>query len=171
MKPEYRSFAHAADDKETDLNAHVSRRAYDDATAASLWDSDDDDYEEEGSAEAADVGGGDHPPSAVAAGASAGATTSSLKRQLAAMEYVGAVVKETLRLFPSIPMLSRRVPQGGAEGLTAVGAAAGEFELGGYAVPRHCELVVAPYVMHRLPGIWGADAAEFRPARWGRGPD
>lgn len=58
-------------------------------------------------------------------------------------------VKEALRLFPPIPMLSRRAALAGAVG----------------GLQATDELLVNPYVLHRLPWLW-RDAARFDPSRW-----
>lgn len=71
-----------------------------------------------------------------------------------AMPSLDAFINETLRLAPPIPMLSRRsVVAGAVDGLLP-----GE------------ELLVNPYVLHRLPWLW-KDAPSFDPSRWTRNDD
>ena len=65
------------------------------------------------------------------------------------------VLKEALRLYPPIPLLSRRAAT--PEALRALGVDAPDEEL---------EWVVAPYVLHRAKAIWGANADQFAPERW-----
>jgi cytochrome P450 len=67
------------------------------------------------------------------------------------------VLKETLRLYPPIPLLSRRATS--REGLRALGIEGGDPEL-----------VVSPFVLHRLERIWGPNSGAFDPDRW-RAPD
>jgi len=67
------------------------------------------------------------------------------------LAFVEAVVKETLRLYPPAWIIGREVMQ--------------PFELGGYTLPAHVEIVMSPYTMHRDPRFF-ADPNAFRPARW-----
>ncbi len=68
------------------------------------------------------------------------------------LEHVGAVIKEALRLWPPVPILTR-VNQGG--GLT----------VDGRAVPVGAVLELNIYAAHRDPDAWPEPDA-FRPARW-----
>ncbi|PFH60897.1 hypothetical protein XA68_10142 [Ophiocordyceps unilateralis] len=81
-----------------------------------------------------------------------------------ALPYLEAVVRESLRLHPSVGMLlERRVPDGG---LTLPD---GRF------VPENTEIGINPLVANRNRAVWGPDADEFRPERWlpqpGESPD
>jgi cytochrome P450 len=70
-------------------------------------------------------------------------------------EFLGQVVKESLRLFPGYPLFSRTTQA--------------ERVLGGYRVPRGTMIFVVPYVTHRLATYW-PQPDEFRPERFaGRG--
>ncbi|KAH8882468.1 cytochrome P450 [Thozetella sp. PMI_491] len=81
--------------------------------------------------------------------------------QLKAMPYLSIVVKEVLRLYPSVPVNSREaatttvLPRGGGPGgkapiLVHPGEAVG-----------YCA-----YAMHRRKDLYGEDADRFRPERW-----
>ncbi len=63
-----------------------------------------------------------------------------------------AVVAETLRLHPPAYVLSRRPTE--------------DVAVDRYRFRRGTAVIIAPYALHRDPRSWGADAAEFRPARW-----
>jgi cytochrome P450 len=65
-------------------------------------------------------------------------------------------LKETLRLYPPIPLLSRRAKS--REALHALGIEA--------HVAGDPELVIAPFVLHRLERIWGPETDAFVPERW-----
>jgi cytochrome P450 family 135 len=66
-------------------------------------------------------------------------------------EYVEAVVKETLRLCPAVPVVMRRLVE--------------PMKLGGYTLPA--ETIVAPcvYLMHRREDVY-PDSRSFRPERF-----
>jgi cytochrome P450 len=68
--------------------------------------------------------------------------------------YYSAVVKETLRHDPSIPlMLPRIVSKGG-------------MMFDGLYAPEGTEVAASPWDINRDEHIYGKDAAEFRPERW-----
>ncbi|KAF5025071.1 hypothetical protein F66182_2840 [Fusarium sp. NRRL 66182] len=70
------------------------------------------------------------------------------------LEYLEAVVKEGLRVFPSIPMsLPRCVPEDGAY-------------VDGYWLPGGTVVSCQPYSMHRMDEDVFPSPDEFRPERW-----
>ena len=83
------------------------------------------------------------------------------REQLRRMPYLGLVLKEVLRLYPSVPVNSREAVKlttlpvgGGPDGKSPVLVRPGEGV--GYSV----------YAMHRRKDIYGEDADQFRPERW-----
>ncbi|KAK3318123.1 n-alkane-inducible cytochrome P450 [Apodospora peruviana] len=77
------------------------------------------------------------------------------------MVYLDMVIKEVLRLYPSVPVNAREAQRltvlptgGGPDGKSPVLVRPGEGV--GYCV----------YAMHRRKDIYGPDAHEFRPERW-----
>ncbi|PHH84807.1 hypothetical protein CDD83_1343 [Cordyceps sp. RAO-2017] len=77
------------------------------------------------------------------------------------MPYLHLVIKEVLRLYPSVPVNSREAVRlttlpvgGGPDGQSPVLVHPGEGV--GYCV----------YAMHRRKDIYGQDADKFRPERW-----
>ena len=83
------------------------------------------------------------------------------KEEIKSMPYLEVVIREVLRLYPSVPVNTREavrtttLPRGGGpDGQSPVIVRKGETV--GYAV----------YTMHRSPEIYGSDANDFRPERW-----
>ncbi|KAL3466947.1 cytochrome P450 [Aspergillus heterothallicus] len=81
------------------------------------------------------------------------------------MPYLSGCVKETLRLFPTVPFNNRIalhdtiLPRGGGpDGSTPM------------VVPAGSELSLPHYPLYRRHDIFGADADEFIPERWIQDP-
>ncbi|PQK12254.1 hypothetical protein BB8028_0003g08710 [Beauveria bassiana] len=81
--------------------------------------------------------------------------------QLKDCVFLQNVVKETLRLYPPVPINSREAIRdtvlptgGGADGSKPV------------FVPKGTSLKYSPYVMHRRSDLYGPDAMEWNPDRW-----
>lgn len=75
--------------------------------------------------------------------------------------YLQHVLSETLRLYPSVPLNSRRAVRdttipcgGGSDGTSPV------------FVPKGTQVDYSVHVMHRRKDIWGDDALDFKPDRW-----
>ncbi|KAM5436778.1 hypothetical protein McanMca71_001892 [Microsporum canis] len=77
------------------------------------------------------------------------------------MTYLNWFVKETLRLYPPVPINFRRAARdtwlprgGGADGMAPI------------FVKKDQEIVYQIWSMHRRKDLWGDDAATFKPERW-----
>ncbi len=70
---------------------------------------------------------------------------------VADLRYAGAVVSETLRLYPPASAFGRRALE--------------PCELGGYEIPAGASVVIAPYAIHRNARYF-PEPERFRPERW-----
>ena len=68
------------------------------------------------------------------------------------MDYLGAVLKEAMRLYSPVPLLNRE--------------AAVDVELCGVSVPAGTAILVSIWALHKSPALWGPDPDVFRPERF-----
>lgn len=71
--------------------------------------------------------------------------------QIADLSYLDAVIKETARLNPVIPIVVRLLEA--------------DLHIGGYELPAGSIAAPCIYLTHRLPDLW-SDAEEFKPERF-----
>ncbi|KAG6533859.1 flavonoid 3'-monooxygenase CYP75B137-like [Zingiber officinale] len=71
------------------------------------------------------------------------------------LPYLCAVMKETLRLHPVIPLLVPHSPSS-------------TFVLGGYTIPKGSKVFINVWAIHRDPALW-EDPLQFRPERFLQG--
>ncbi|MFE0375561.1 cytochrome P450 [Streptomyces inhibens] len=67
------------------------------------------------------------------------------------LPYVTQALKESMRLYPAAPVVSRRAVEA--------------TEIGGFRIPAGADVVVAPWVTHRNPRLW-EDPERFDPRRF-----
>jgi len=76
-----------------------------------------------------------------------------IESDLAAMKYLHCVVRETMRLYPAVPLA---IPHESVEAVT----------VGGYYIPKKTTVMINLWAIGRDPIVWGADASKFKPERF-----
>lgn len=76
------------------------------------------------------------------------------------MKYLRAVLNESLRLFPPVPINQRFC---GTEPAAFPSSTPGGASL---YVPAQTDIIYIPLLLHRRKDLWGPDAEEFNPERW-----
>lgn len=80
------------------------------------------------------------------------------------LKYTDRFIKETLRLFPVVPLASRYADE--AATLTSARHKP-DADPEPLHIPRGSEIILGIYYMQRDPRIWGDDADRFDPERFG----
>lgn len=79
--------------------------------------------------------------------------TEKLKQSdLDRMTYLDAVIRESMRLLPVVPIIGREVME--------------EFQLDESVVPKSVTLIINFFKLHRRKDLWGDDANKFCPERF-----
>lgn len=90
--------------------------------------------------------------------------TQPSRAQLRKMKYLELVIRESMRLYPPVPVNARTAVKtttlpvgGGLDGLSPILVRKGEA------------VSYSPYVIHRRKDIYGEDSLNYRPERWENG--
>ncbi|KAG2036791.1 cytochrome P450 [Suillus americanus] len=82
------------------------------------------------------------------------------------LPFLDAVVRETLRLYPSLPVLGRRMTSAASVPLQfPVRSLSGE-EINTISVAKHQAIVISIIAANHNQAVWGEDASEWKPERW-----
>ncbi|KAG1770512.1 cytochrome P450 [Suillus occidentalis] len=82
------------------------------------------------------------------------------------LPLLNAVVRETLRLYPSLPVLTRRTTEAASFPLQfPVRSASGE-KIDAVHVAKNQRLVISIIAANHNQAVWGEDASEWKPDRW-----
>jgi cytochrome P450 len=74
------------------------------------------------------------------------------KSHLDRMKYLDAVMRESMRLMPAVPIVGREVME--------------ELQLNDLKVPKSVTMIINFFKLHRRQDLWGADAGKFDPERF-----
>eukprot|EP00753_Platysulcus_tardus_P008261 PLAT15857.1.p2 GENE.PLAT15857.1~~PLAT15857.1.p2 ORF type:complete len:512 (-),score=266.35 PLAT15857.1:40-1575(-) len=72
--------------------------------------------------------------------------------ELKDMPFLTAVINESLRLIPPVPILGRQTDK--------------PLRVGKHVLPSGTQVMVPPLAIHMNRSVWGETAGEFRPERW-----
>jgi cytochrome P450 len=68
------------------------------------------------------------------------------------LPYLNAVINETMRVYPPVPLTLRKTAQ--------------DTTIIGRFVPKDTIIIISPWAINTSERLWGADAKEFVPERW-----
>jgi cytochrome P450 len=68
------------------------------------------------------------------------------------LPYLNAVLNETMRVFPPVPLTLRET--------------ANDTSIQGHFVPKATTVVICPWAINTSEQLWGPDAKQFNPDRW-----
>ncbi|EEY22465.1 cytochrome P450 4F4 [Verticillium alfalfae VaMs.102] len=81
-----------------------------------------------------------------------GGLISDLAGNLEQLPYLNGTINETLRLYPTVPMIQRQAIR--------------DTQIGKQFIPKGTTIAISIWYVNRCPDFWGPDACEFRPERW-----
>ncbi|EAU85619.1 cytochrome P450 [Coprinopsis cinerea okayama7 len=86
--------------------------------------------------------------------------------QLTALPYLDAVCRETLRLYPPVPLISREARRDAILPLGMPITRKDGQRIDEIHVPKGTKIWASILGINRMPELWGPDADEWKPERW-----
>ncbi|GAB1860793.1 Cytochrome P450 4C1 [Camponotus japonicus] len=77
--------------------------------------------------------------------------TPATVKELSQLKYLDRIIKETLRLFPSVPLITRKLAE--------------DVKMGDYILPKGITVLLAIFLLHLNPEVW-SDPKKFDPDRF-----
>ncbi|KAG5635673.1 hypothetical protein H0H81_010450 [Sphagnurus paluster] len=85
---------------------------------------------------------------------------------LVKLPFLDAVCRETLRLYPPIPIVARVARQGASVSLSTPIKGLDGREMHSIMIPKGTKLYMSVSNANRDPALWGPDSQEWKPERW-----
>ncbi|KAA1472339.1 cytochrome P450 [Dentipellis sp. KUC8613] len=82
------------------------------------------------------------------------------------LPYLEAITRETLRLYPPFPIITRTTTEDAVLPLAFPMVGADGSNMSELHIAKNTEIIVSILAVNRDPGIWGPDAHEWKPERW-----
>ncbi|TFY67334.1 hypothetical protein EVG20_g3975 [Dentipellis fragilis] len=82
------------------------------------------------------------------------------------LPYLEAVTRETLRLYPPFPIITRTTTEDVVLPVASPMIAADGSNMSELHIAKNTEIIISILAVNRDPGIWGPDASEWKPERW-----
>ncbi|KIM86621.1 hypothetical protein PILCRDRAFT_815850 [Piloderma croceum F 1598] len=85
---------------------------------------------------------------------------------LSSLPYLDSICRETLRLYPPVPYVTREARQDVIVPLSTPITGKSGFGIGRLHIPNGTRIMIGILGANRNPEIWGDDAYEWKPERW-----
>ncbi|KAG2356964.1 cytochrome P450 [Suillus spraguei] len=82
------------------------------------------------------------------------------------LPFLDAVVRETLRLYPSLPVLGRRTTSAASIPLQFPVRSVSGHKINAISVVKNQSIVISILTANHNQAVWGEDASEWKPERW-----
>ncbi|KAF7330498.1 hypothetical protein MVEN_02489200 [Mycena venus] len=86
--------------------------------------------------------------------------------QLNSMEYLDAICRETLRLYPPVSFITRTTRKDVALKTSTPVTTRNGSTITEIPIPNETDIIVSILSSNRNPAIWGPDSLEWKPERW-----
>ncbi|KAG2146016.1 cytochrome P450 [Suillus bovinus] len=86
------------------------------------------------------------------------------------LPFLNAVVRETLRVYPSLPILTRRTTESASVPLQFPVRSASGKEIDTIHLAKDQRIIISIIAANHNQAVWGEDASEWKPDRWLKSP-